>query len=374
MLTIILCNYIPQALLTSLDCIVRDRRSKKASINSNKGISKAIATRSKASRVGVFLPLNQRDQFATSIPVSVRKSLYESSKKYSLFFWLKAYIKAIILSIVSKFAINNSAVGYEANIAQTTKHPYQQVLVVNRSPRKGGVIFQNIYEHYKRMWGRSQCPPSFTMPFVADMGDTVMERDCLTTILVGREGYIYLIHAEGTNRYKIGRSVNPITRAADIQKQAPYKLKIVRSAWTLDAPFDEAELHRWYTSWRVFGEWFDLGELLEPTEGYKRHHWETRLYEVQLAFDYYLPTRTRVANYSIDKLGKFLDCDLKSCSPLEDTACRINSLYEELSSRKEVQLAQEFVTCLLPQLILDSYRLPNRDALVSEFSEPIPFS
>lgn len=90
-----------------------------------------------------------------------------------------------------------------------------------------------------------------------------MIQPSLVRISVKNEGYVYLIHAEETTRYKIGRSINPIARCSDIQKQAPYPLKIISSFWTFDAISAEKRLHECYAEYRVFGEWFDLGDTDE---------------------------------------------------------------------------------------------------------------
>ena len=85
----------------------------------------------------------------------------------------------------------------------------------------------------------------------------------LTTLPLepSREGWVYLLHAEGTDRYKIGRSANPITRCANIQKQSPYPLKILKDFWSIDAVSDEAHYHAYCSECRVFGEWFQLGKI-----------------------------------------------------------------------------------------------------------------
>lgn len=83
-----------------------------------------------------------------------------------------------------------------------------------------------------------------------------------------RDGYIYLYHAIGTPRYKIGRSVQPIVRVKEIEKQSPYPLEIIASFWTPDRFRDEAELHRQYDEVRVHGEWFELDQIISPVMTY----------------------------------------------------------------------------------------------------------
>lgn len=77
------------------------------------------------------------------------------------------------------------------------------------------------------------------------------------------QGYVYLIHAEGTNRYKIGRSVNPVARLEQLKVQSPYPLRIIDSFWTPDAINDEKSFHEQYKEYRIFGEWFELTDSRE---------------------------------------------------------------------------------------------------------------
>lgn len=73
----------------------------------------------------------------------------------------------------------------------------------------------------------------------------------------GREGCVYIIHAQGTQRYKVGRSTNPITRWQTIKKQSPYPIKMVDFFYTPDAITDEYYLHQELKDYRVHGEWFE---------------------------------------------------------------------------------------------------------------------
>ncbi len=81
-----------------------------------------------------------------------------------------------------------------------------------------------------------------------------------------REGWVYLIHAVGTNRYKIGRTQNPVARYETLKKQSPYPLQIIDSMWTVDMVTDEAYLHQNLSNTRVHGEWFEL-----PPSKFREH-------------------------------------------------------------------------------------------------------
>lgn len=75
------------------------------------------------------------------------------------------------------------------------------------------------------------------------------------------EGYVYLIEAQGINRYKIGRSVNPIARHSLLKKQSPFPLNIVDCFWTPDCVADEKYLHERMADYRVHGEWFEFDKI-----------------------------------------------------------------------------------------------------------------
>jgi hypothetical protein len=77
---------------------------------------------------------------------------------------------------------------------------------------------------------------------------------------MSKAGYIYLIHAVGTNRYKIGLTVRTVEeRLAELNSsQAAYPLKLVDSLAVLDVHATEKYYHQKYKSDRVYGEWFEF--------------------------------------------------------------------------------------------------------------------
>ncbi|MGL4620000.1 MAG: GIY-YIG nuclease family protein [Chroococcidiopsis sp.] len=326
----IIGDRIGYALLDSLSCIVRDLRSRKASTTSVRDISELSAIRSKLLRLGEALPLSHSHQFFTSTPVLSFSFAYESVKNSCLVIGFLTNES----DIIRKYAI-----GLFTNIAQITKHLSPQVLVTNLITRKDGLFFRKTYEQYTKPKGRLPSP-SFVMPSYADMEGGVVERDCLTSIPLGREGWIYLIHAEGTNRYKIGRSINPIARASEIQKQSPYPLKIVESTWTLDAPSDEAKLHRLFADYRIFGEWFDFGsEIRNPN----------KLGGLIYLFFNCTPTMEKLGESAIESITNFLGV----ADPDAIEYCHIIwGFYSLAQSRPTIILVEQFVRKTLPQLIL----------------------
>lgn len=69
-------------------------------------------------------------------------------------------------------------------------------------------------------------------------------------------GFVYLIHAVGTNRVKIGFSANPEKRLKELQTGSPFELKLL-AKWpgTLDT---ELSGHRTFADYHCIGEWFEL--------------------------------------------------------------------------------------------------------------------
>lgn len=73
-----------------------------------------------------------------------------------------------------------------------------------------------------------------------------------------KPGYIYVVHAVNTDRYKIGKSVNPRNRLVSLSKQAPYKLKLLSSFAVQDMSKAEKQLHHHFVDKQVNSEWFQL--------------------------------------------------------------------------------------------------------------------
>ena len=65
----------------------------------------------------------------------------------------------------------------------------------------------------------------------------------------------YLVHAIGTNRYKIGKTGGePQRRLDSFQVGSPHLLEVIAA---MDWP-DEAWWHWLFDPWRLHGEWFEL--------------------------------------------------------------------------------------------------------------------
>lgn len=75
-----------------------------------------------------------------------------------------------------------------------------------------------------------------------------------------KPGFIYLIHAQGTDRYKIGLTTrHPEARLSELNSsQSPYPLELIDWFETDNVTDDEGYLHEKFASYRVHGEWFQL--------------------------------------------------------------------------------------------------------------------
>lgn len=83
-------------------------------------------------------------------------------------------------------------------------------------------------------------------------------------------GIVYILHATGTPRIKIGYTSSFTVRLETLQTASPYPLRVLRTIETQYAVALEAALHRRYASYRKHGEWFELPmnilqELLSET-------------------------------------------------------------------------------------------------------------
>lgn len=69
-------------------------------------------------------------------------------------------------------------------------------------------------------------------------------------------GYVYVIHALGTSRVKIGYSADPEKRLRELQTGSPFELRLL-AKWpgSLDS---ELSAHRAFADHRCVGEWFEV--------------------------------------------------------------------------------------------------------------------
>src|SRR5262245_38436826 len=68
--------------------------------------------------------------------------------------------------------------------------------------------------------------------------------------------YVYVIHAAGTNRIKLGVSEQPLKRLRELQTGSPYQLRLI-AQWPGNRLL-ETTLHERLGAYRVSGEWFEV--------------------------------------------------------------------------------------------------------------------
>lgn len=88
-----------------------------------------------------------------------------------------------------------------------------------------------------------------------------MSRKPIFRQVVGKSqpGYVYLIHAVGTNKFKIGKTCTPVSyRINDLQTGCPIRLRYVYHAYVENMNQTERELHYRFSDFRSIGEWFTL--------------------------------------------------------------------------------------------------------------------
>jgi len=75
-------------------------------------------------------------------------------------------------------------------------------------------------------------------------------------------GNVYVIHAVGTDRYKIGMTLRDVDyRVREISTSCPFELSIVTSVEFEDCALVEKFLHEEFAHQRVTGEWFQMTDV-----------------------------------------------------------------------------------------------------------------
>lgn len=78
-------------------------------------------------------------------------------------------------------------------------------------------------------------------------------------------GFVYVIHAVGSNYYKIGKSVNPDRRLLQIAPQMPFRTRFVRVWHSYFMSMAENMLHVGHEHCRANGEWFEFNDKYDLT-------------------------------------------------------------------------------------------------------------
>lgn len=83
---------------------------------------------------------------------------------------------------------------------------------------------------------------------------------------VSRAGYVYLVWAVATPRYKIGKSIDPDRRLEELNEQSCYPLILLEKHYFNDMTLHEKRIQSLLGEYRVHGEWFELPSwILEYT-------------------------------------------------------------------------------------------------------------
>lgn len=81
------------------------------------------------------------------------------------------------------------------------------------------------------------------------------------------KSYVYLLHALGTNRFKIGQSKSPVKRQDTINNlSSPFPIKLIACYSVPDSYKEEQRLHSEFRSKRVHGEWFEFDSVNQAKE------------------------------------------------------------------------------------------------------------
>ncbi|NEP12033.1 MAG: GIY-YIG nuclease family protein [Symploca sp. SIO2C1] len=118
-----------------------------------------------------------------------------------------------------------------------------------------------------------------------------------------KPGFIYLIHAQGTDRYKIGLTTrHPEARLSELNSsQSPYPLELIDWFETDNVTEDECYLHEKFARYRVHGEWFgfDSKALKKVRREYQDDVGFTLLRLPMIS----LPALLKISSVSRDKVG-----------------------------------------------------------------------
>ena len=71
-------------------------------------------------------------------------------------------------------------------------------------------------------------------------------------------GYVYLIKAESSMRFKIGFSIDPVSRVADFATGSPLMLELVAWYRCKNMYREERRWHEYLAEFHHHGEWFEL--------------------------------------------------------------------------------------------------------------------
>lgn len=111
-------------------------------------------------------------------------------------------------------------------------------------------------KNYARYGGT--IPKIYLLPVDRKPKEKRQERITRGTAKTPLVGIVYILHAEGTERIKIGRTTLAEPRIKDLQTASPFPLTVLRKIPTQDIAQLERALHTRYAPYRQHREWFTL--------------------------------------------------------------------------------------------------------------------
>lgn len=104
-------------------------------------------------------------------------------------------------------------------------------------------------------------------------------------------GYIYIVHAIGTNRYKIGLTRRDVeTRFKELNsRQSPYPLELMGSILAWNVAEVERELHQRFANYRKHNEWFEFTdeEFEQVVNIVKQYEYQQQSYQPEYSYPEY---------------------------------------------------------------------------------------
>jgi hypothetical protein len=124
----------------------------------------------------------------------------------------------------------------------------RQSIVAARDKMSYWPEFKTFHEYCKQVWGLSKSRAYEIANELPLASKTPVE---------SKQRHVYVIQCSVTGVFKVGISIHPSRRMADLQAGYPYPLTLVHTL-TPDSPTKiERSLHKSLSDFRLNGEWFD---------------------------------------------------------------------------------------------------------------------
>lgn len=133
---------------------------------------------------------------------------------------------------------------------------------------------EEIKTQNKKVWS-VLCPEMFSDMYEKDDSKEKCEKDWIKTknkkVKQSNPGFIYIIRAEDSSIYKIGKTKDMTKRMYQFDKQYPFNIELYTYFKSNDISNDEKSLHKQFEDKKQKGEWFQLDEYdLEIIKNFKQ--------------------------------------------------------------------------------------------------------